>query len=130
MIKSEKAEEITRKIKRMGEENQVEDDWEKADKMAGLGYKINNRMFDKSKMDSKLVDPNKNFYKLAGENMQEFETIKTKAKSAKLTRRISKKAKSEYQAGGGAAKKIQFVKKSRAERKAKRSKRPLGRKMN
>jgi hypothetical protein len=121
MIKAEKAQEITKKLKRMGEENQVEDEIEKADRMTGLGYKINKKIFDT--MDSRLVDPNKNFYKLDGENIQELESLKAKTASKKLSKRISKANKE----GGN---KIKFVKRKRKDRKLRKSKVPKGKKMN
>jgi NAD-dependent DNA ligase len=128
MIKAEKAQEITRKLKRMGEENQVEDEVEKADRMAGLGYKINNKIFDK--MDSRLIDPNKNFYKLDGENMQELEHLKSKTAASKLSKRISKKRTQNSASNQDSSKKIKFVRRNKAERKARKSKIPKGKKMN
>jgi molybdenum cofactor biosynthesis enzyme MoaA len=127
MVKAEKAEEITKKIKRMGEENQVEDEIENANKMAGLGYKINHKIFDK--MNTRVVDPNKNFYKLEGANIQELEAIKEKARTGRLTKRISKKPKLGSTKDTG-ENKVKFVKRSKAERMARRSKIPKGRKMN
>ena len=112
----------------MGEENQVEDEVEKADRMAGLGYKINNKIFDK--MDSRLIDPNKNFYKLDGENMQELDHLKSKIASNKLSKRISKKSAKNTNSSLKQNNKIKFVKRKREDRKKRKSKIPRGKKMN
>ena len=120
MVKAEKAEEITRKLKRMGEENQIEDEVEKADRMAGLGYKLNTKLFEK--IDSRMVDPNKNFYKLEGENVQELEKLKIKKRSSKLSKRISKK---DFKIDNKGKNKIQFIKRKKGEsRSSRRSRNP------
>ena len=126
MVKAEKAEEITRKLKRMGEENQIEDEVEKADRMAGLGYKLNTKLFEK--IDSRMVDPNKNFYKLEGENVQELEKLKIKKRSSKLSKRISKK---DFKIDNKGKNKIQFIKRKKGEsRSSRRSRNPRGKKIN
>lgn len=121
MVKADKAQEITKKLKRMGEENQVEDQIEKADRMAGLGFKMNPKLFDK--MDSRMVDPNKNFYQLRGENTQELESLRVQKKTAKLNKRISKEPSSGKQ-------KLQFIRRKKGERRTRQSKFPKGKKMN
>lgn len=121
MVKAEKAQELTKKLKRMGEENQVEDEIEKADRMAGLGFKMNPRLFDK--MESRLVDPNKNFYQLQGENTDELERLRVQKKTAKLSKRISK-------AKPAASEKLRFVGRKKGERGTRRAKIPRGKKMN
>ena len=122
-MKQEQAQEMTQKIKRMGEENQVEDEWDTADKMTGLGFKINNKLF--SQTPKQLIDPNKNFFKLEGKGPE----LPDPSDRVPKGRRMIKKqreggGKTEAKKDGAKRAKIRFVKrdKRRGERKTKRSK--------
>lgn len=118
MMKQEQAQELTRKIKRMGEENQVEDEWENANKVSGLGFKINHKLFGKKPKN--LIDPNKNFFKLDGNRSGIPEPTLKSSKNRKL---IKKKNVTDEK-NGERKNKIRFVKrdKRKKERRAGKSK--------
>lgn len=122
MVKAEKAQELTKKLKRLGQENQVEDEIEKADNVAGLGFKLNAKLFDK--LETHVVDPNKNFYRLDGENTQELDSLRARTREQKLSRRISKKPAPEVK------QKLNFVRRKKGERRERMLKVPKGKKMN
>ena len=105
-----KIEEVTKQLKKMKEENTIEDEWENANKKSGLGYKLNKNILNKEPKN--IYNPHKNFYKLEGTEFNLLDHRKPKSvKSLKIQSKKIKKLDTKKNNS------IKFVKREKRENK-------------